>query len=82
MALKRSLTELRNLLAELYPDNSTALIVADDAGIQRQNIEAEGAPIQTWHSILSEAEKHRFGFLYVLRKFTILLILQIRGGYL
>lgn len=47
--------QLRNILAELYPDVASARRVGDDAGIDLGQINFQTGAINFWHAILAEA---------------------------
>ena len=51
-------TELRELLADLYPTQAGALRVVRDAGLKPSRVTFSGKAIDTWQSILDEALKH------------------------
>lgn len=51
------LADLRNIFAELYPDESGVRRVIADAGIDSSRIVFNAAAIDRWHSVLVEAEK-------------------------
>lgn len=51
------LRTLRNLLASLYPDETSARRLVADAGLDESRITLSGQSINTWHAILSEAVK-------------------------
>lgn len=54
---RATFVELRNLLAELYPDLSSIQRILHDAGIDQVRVELNTKVIDTWHFILREAEK-------------------------
>lgn len=51
------LADLRNVLADLYPDEPSICRLVDDAGIARQKIAFGSSAGNIWHSVLIEAEK-------------------------
>lgn len=51
------LTKLRNVLARLFPDETSIRRIVDDAGLERQKIDFGSSAINVWHSVLMEAEK-------------------------
>lgn len=57
MAFSKSLGELKALLASLVAENDSALDLAEQAGLPRERIDADGPAFDTWHSILTEADK-------------------------
>jgi len=52
-----ALTQLRDSLAELYPDESSARRIAAEAGLALSRIALQGSAINIWHGILEEAQK-------------------------
>lgn len=57
MSSSPTLTALRTLLASLYPSVEDARRIAGDAGLNLQFITFDGKAINTWRSILDEAQK-------------------------
>lgn len=57
MNLKKHLANLREILAELYPDESSIRRIIDDSGIDSTRIDLSSAPINNWHAILTYANK-------------------------
>jgi formylglycine-generating enzyme required for sulfatase activity len=53
----QSFTNLRNILAELYPDEESMRRLMADAGINVTRIKLTSTPVNNWHAILAEAEK-------------------------
>jgi hypothetical protein len=51
------LTQLRNVLSDLYPDVVDARTVASTAGLPVSRIVLQGRAVNVWHAILEEAEK-------------------------
>ncbi|MFZ4659565.1 MAG: effector-associated domain EAD1-containing protein, partial [Caldilineaceae bacterium] len=51
------LTPLRDALAELFPNATTAGVVVYDAEIDASLLHLDGAPVVIWPNILSEAWK-------------------------
>ena len=51
-------SELRELLADLYPTQADAKRMVRDAGLKPSRVAFSGASINTWQSILDEALKH------------------------
>lgn len=51
------ITKLRDVLVTLYPDDSSIRRVIHDSGLNLSHIDLNSTPINTWHSILTEAEK-------------------------
>jgi len=56
MADPRTFSNLRNILAQLYPDEASTRRVAHDAGLSATRISFSAIAINTWHTILTEAE--------------------------
>lgn len=56
MADPRTFSNLRNILAQLYPDAASTRRVAHDAGLSATRISFSTIVINTWHTILAEAE--------------------------
>lgn len=56
MADPRTFSNLRNILAQLYPDEASTRRVAHDAGLSTTRISFSAIAINTWHTILTEAE--------------------------
>lgn len=54
-----TLTELRDLLADLYPTAQDARRVVEEAGLPPARIAFESTAVNTWHSILREAGKRQ-----------------------
>jgi len=50
-------TELRDLLAEFYPDSEIARVVVEDAGLDARRIKFDARSIVNWSAILGEVEK-------------------------
>jgi hypothetical protein len=55
---RKTIKNLRSVLAHLYPARDDALRITFDAGIDYSNIDTSGKVINIWHSILLEAEKN------------------------
>lgn len=53
-----ALRQLRNVLADLYSDKSSAARVAEDAGLPIVTIAVSDRAVDNWHAILREAQKH------------------------
>lgn len=51
-------TELRNVLANLYPDNASMQRIIYDSGLNLLHISLNSTPINNWHSILLEVQKN------------------------
>ncbi len=51
------LTELRNILADFYPDDASMRRIIYDSGLKLPQILLNSTPQNNWHSILSEAQK-------------------------
>lgn len=49
--------KLRNVLARLFPDESSIRCVVEDAGLDQQKIDFGSSAINVWHFVLTEAEK-------------------------
>ena len=49
--------KLRNILAQLYPDERSARRIVADAGLKEMSIEFSSRAIDNWHAILTEANK-------------------------
>jgi hypothetical protein len=56
MAREEARAKLRDILAYLYPSENDARRVVNDAGLNEQRIAFSGTSVNTWHSILREAE--------------------------
>jgi len=56
MTRENAFANLRNVLAELYPDRASARRTVDDAGLNDAQIDFTGSTIDTWHAILRKAE--------------------------
>lgn len=54
----RILIDLRNILATLYPDGRSIRRVVDDAGVDSSKMDIDTHALNSWHSVLSEAEKN------------------------
>ena len=52
------LLALRECLLHLYPETASARRVAEQAGLSLQRIALSGPAVDTWHAILSEAERN------------------------
>lgn len=50
--------DLRNVLATLYPDERSIRCAVDDAGIDSSKMSIDAHALNSWHSVLSEAEKN------------------------
>ncbi|MBN1612405.1 MAG: NACHT domain-containing protein [Polyangiaceae bacterium] len=61
-------TDLRSLLARLYPDPDEARRVVSDADLDGRHIDFSGSAELVWFRVLAEAEKHGPGALYRLRQ--------------
>ncbi len=57
MSWSDELTELKNVLADLYPEKERSFTVVDEAQIPRDNIRFSDIAIDNWHGILLEAER-------------------------
>jgi V8-like Glu-specific endopeptidase len=55
----RTMTNLRDVLAALYPTVQDSITVADAAGLPRARIRFDPSATNNWHSILDEAIKHQ-----------------------
>jgi len=51
------LADLRQILATLYPDEANIRRIVTDSGIDLPRIVFNSTAINTWHSVLTEAEK-------------------------
>ena len=51
----RDFSKIRKHLAELYPDASRARRVADDAGLDTDDINFGGSATEIWHNVLHQA---------------------------
>ncbi|MCP4679936.1 MAG: trypsin-like peptidase domain-containing protein [Deltaproteobacteria bacterium] len=51
------LSDIQNVLADLYPDSTDAVRVAREAGLPIQHIAVSPKAINTWHEILTEASR-------------------------
>lgn len=49
--------QLRTVLAQLYPDKSSAIRIAQDSGLPVAMIALGDRAVDYWHAILSEAQK-------------------------
>lgn len=54
----QALAALRDSLAKLYPDACSIRRIVDDSGIDSSKMTIDSHPEDSWHSVLSEAEKH------------------------
>jgi hypothetical protein len=54
---KKSFTDLRNVLANLYPGIVSIRRIVDDSGFDQSRIDFASNAIDTWHSVLIMAEK-------------------------
>ncbi|MDP3208026.1 MAG: effector-associated domain EAD1-containing protein [Rhodoglobus sp.] len=54
---KPPFTELRDVLAALYPDPADAVRLVDEVGLPRHCVDLAGTPQSRWHAILTEAVK-------------------------
>lgn len=54
---RKIFVDLRNALADLYPDERSIRRIIVDAGINALRINLDSAAISNWHSVLIEAEK-------------------------
>lgn len=54
---KKSFIDLRNVLAKLYPDILSIRRIVDDSGFDQPRIDFASNAIDTWHSVLTMAEK-------------------------
>ena len=57
MSEENPLSNLRNILATLYPVEATARRLATDAGLDERQIDFGGSAINIWHAIMGEAVK-------------------------
>lgn len=55
---RTAIIRLRNVLAELYPDETGARRVVADAGLNAQQISFSNRAIDNWHAILTEVAKN------------------------
>jgi hypothetical protein len=46
---------VRDVLAELYPDQASAAVIAEDAGLDVNRIQTDPKVSNYWHAILKEA---------------------------
>ncbi len=53
-----ALRQLRTVLAQLYPDQSSARRVADDAGLNTLSINWHGSATDFWHALLQAAQNN------------------------
>src|SRR5687768_14347804 len=51
------LTELRDVLAGLYPEPNRSIRIADETGLPREHVAFHHAAIENWHAILIAAER-------------------------
>ncbi len=58
MTWQRGLNDIRNILADLYPRQDTAISVVAEAGIDTRHIDFSGSANDCWTKILAEAKKH------------------------
>ena len=58
MAFFIGLVPLRDVLAELYPAESMARVVAGEAGLREELIDFDGAAVEFWKRILSAAQSN------------------------
>lgn len=58
MAWDPNLTNLRSVLADLYPEMPDAKRVVQEAGLRLEQIPFDSRAITNWHHILREAQKH------------------------
>ena len=49
-------TDLRSILAQLYPQVDAARRISHDAGLELSRISFHGAALEIWHNILIEAQ--------------------------
>ena len=63
MTWNPALTNLRSLLAELYPTEGDAHRAVDDAGLRDMHIEFGGSAANMWHSILRDADRRRLAVM-------------------
>ena len=69
MAWNQLLTNLRDVLADLYYTQELARRVIEAAGLKPAFIDLEGDSITRWHNILREADRRqRIGFYEALRE--------------
>ena len=57
MPAPEALRKLYAVLAQLYPDKTSAIRVAEDAGIPITLVALNDRAIDNWHAILQETEK-------------------------
>jgi len=50
------LAQLRDVLAELYPDESSSRRIAQAAGLNLSRVRFQATAVDTWHGVLTEAE--------------------------
>ena len=55
---KLNLTDLRIILADLYPDRDSIVRVLADADFSITNVNLSDKMVNSWHNILDEARKH------------------------
>lgn len=55
---RKILIDLRNVLAKLYTDERSIRRIVDDSGIDSSKLTIDIHTENSWHSVLSEAEKH------------------------
>jgi len=52
-----AIRQLRNVLADLYPDKPSATRVAEDAGLPIVTIAVSDRAVDNWNAIIREAQK-------------------------
>lgn len=57
MPTSAALRELRDVLAQLYPEKTSASRVAEDAGLSMALVALNDRAIDNWHAIVQEAKK-------------------------
>jgi hypothetical protein len=59
MTALAKLTQLRDILQDMYPTIGRAQLIVDTAGLPRNRIAWSAAAQENWHAILSEAHHQR-----------------------
>ncbi len=55
---RQRITQLRNVLAQTYPNRADARIFASDVGLPTDSIDFDGSSNDFWHSVLDKAGNH------------------------
>lgn len=55
---RQPLVNLQKILAELYEDERSIRRIVSDAGITSSTMSIDAHALNSWHSVLTEAEKH------------------------